>query len=183
MCDIRKIENIFFGGRKLLYVTTMCEVQMLCCWILLHKNNEFLMYLVNSSEAKLITLWWLPLLTLLWTTQNYLWYYPLYCNACCTTTTIPWNQDLENKPDISPDPPLYIIKSDEKKLLFFCIPIYTYYIQISFYTIYLHSYFRVPTVRLLKKVQFLKLKEQFFGTWKKICVWFFFSQTLCTTAQ
>jgi len=27
---------------------------------------------VNSSEAKLITLWWLPLLTLLWTTQNYL---------------------------------------------------------------------------------------------------------------
>ena len=102
----------------------MCEVQMLCCWILLHKNNEFLMYLVNSSEAKLITLWWLPLLTLLWTTQNYLWYYPLYCNACCTTTTtIPWNQDLENKPEISPDPPLYIIKSDEKKLLFFCIPI------------------------------------------------------------
>ena len=136
--DIRKIENIFFGGRKLLYVTTMCEVQMLCCWILLHKNNEFLMYLVNSSEAKLITLWWLPLLTLLWTTQNYLWYYPLYCNACCTTTTIPWNQDLENKPEISPDPPLYTIKSDEKKLLFFCIPIYTYYIQISFYTIYLH---------------------------------------------
>ena len=96
---------------------TMCEVQMLCCWILLHKNNEFLMYLVNSSEAKLITLWWLPLLTLLWTTQNYLWYYPLYCNACCTTTTIPWNQDLENKPEISPDPPLYMIKSDDKKLL------------------------------------------------------------------
>ena len=161
----------------------MCEVQMLCCWILLHKNNEFLMYLVNSSEAKLITLWWLPLLTLLWTTQNYLWYYPLYCNACCTTTTIPWNQDLENKPEISPDPPLYIIKSDEKKLLLFCIPIYTYYIQISFYTRYIFtSYFRVPTTSLLKRFNFWNWKNNFFGSWKKLVSDFFFTDIMhnCT---
>ena len=106
----------------------MSEVQMLCCFML-YKNNEFLMYLVNSSEAKLITLWWLPLLTLLWTTQNYLWY-PLCCNACCTT--IPWNQDLENKPEISPDPPnIYIYSLMRKKLDMFsstCIClIYNYY--------------------------------------------------------
>ena len=176
-----RLKTFFFGGRKLLYVTTMCEVQMLCCWILLHKNNEFLMYLVNSSEAKLITLWWLPLLTLLWTTQNYLWY-PLCCNACCTT--IPWNQDLENKPEISPDPPLYIIKSDEKKLLLFLYTyLYTYYTQISFYTIYLHSYFRVPTASLLLKGSISEIERTIFLAHEKNLCLIFFSQTLCTTAQ
>ena len=162
------------------YVTTMCEVQMLCCWILLHKNNEFLMYLVNSSEAKLITLWWLPLLTLLWTTQNYLWYYPLYCNACCTTTTIPWNQDLENKPEISPDPHDKVWW--EKIVIFLYSYLYLLYPDFILYYIYLHSYFRVSTASLLKRFNFWNWMNNFFGTWKKFASDFFFTDIMhnCT---